>query len=476
MLFLPKRKIISMMREVFPSMRKTEREELANRLDKAIANKAIEAVWELAILWALSKTWRTNMYLSASHTAVKPDAEVYIGLDKPIAIEIKTVSGDPFEFRNDLEKASNAIFSLSNRIKPGSGDYISIRYFEWRGVSNSVKPRIPSVTDNVENNQEFKNILSNFLFDDTKREMLINIPNIIYARLNKTSVKSVAPHYTCQIPNLPQSVKNNVSTKLINDVKKQLGPFRDTHYLGLVVCDGGNETFSNPNSPSASYGFVSGAAIMNYIIRNSPVDFIVCVGRRDDLDETGVVVSAQNKFKTLAFAMFYNPQMSACVAEAIRSKLRCALDTLPIPLLHPYQSKALQIQEAFGGSARRYYHNGSISWQKGESMKVRISSRALLEILTGEMPVEQSEHLNLLKDIRSQRKHIAAIKLEDFGDDRDDDLVVIELSDDATSKTFAEIERGIPTDLSEPKGHAHLAPSSKNLQSSVPKRPKKTEF
>ena len=445
MLFLPKRKIVSMMRELFPSMRKSARRQLANHLDKSKANKAIEATWELAVLWALKHTLPTSTYFSASHTTVNPDAEIDIGLHKRIVIDVKTLSGDTFEFRQLLDDTSRAIFSLANRIKPGSGEYISIRYFEWRNAGNSVKPRIPSVTVSAARNQQFQRLLSNFLLDESTKEALINIPGVIHANFRKTNLKSIIPKYSCQISNYSQSIENNVSTKLIDDAIRQLVPFQGTHYVGLIVCDGGNEIFSDPSRFCASYGSVSGADIMNYVIETSHVDFIVCLGRKDEPDASGIVFSTQNKLKTLAFTMFHHPQLPARVAETIRAELRRALATLPIPLLHPYQSKNLQAQEAAIGSASPYYLNGSVSHWQGEPMKVRISSRALLAFMTGEMSIGQFErdYLALLRSFDLREKLITTITLEPSGDNRDDDYVVIDLGDDITSKTFAEIEKTI---------------------------------
>ena len=190
--------------------------------------------------------------------------------------------------------------------REAAGDFMSVRYHEWRGPKKEVR-RVPAFANNAEENPEFISWLTRFINDDASKRARVNIPKVICADFEKIGYKYPRLNFSCSIPDAPQSIYNNLSTFLMDKVERQLRPFHSDNFVGLVVCDGGNQFISDPLR-TGGWGAVSAAEIMNHVVSETDVDFIVCLGRKDEMDMTGMVIFPMNTVKKLSFHMFANQQ------------------------------------------------------------------------------------------------------------------------------------------------------------------------
>jgi hypothetical protein len=121
------------------------------------------------------------------------------------------------------------------------------------------------------------------------------------------------------------------------------------------------------------------------------------------------------------------------------------LNALPRPRFEGYQVRSLFLQRTFATSARGWYRGMEISSYRSGPMKVKMSSRALLDLLAGRLTPEQFRHQigqrpgekNLFQHWLDMGKTISAAELEPGGLDQDDDYLLLTLSDDPAAKELA---------------------------------------
>lgn len=439
-----KKQIIRMMRDYVPLMRKNDRRKLSKQLDTLHSNKSIEAAWELAVGWCLSRNFKLNLHYKSEISSSNPDIEITdLGYDKNILIEVKSPSGNSFSFKDRLDKISTSIFTLSNTIRPGSGDLLRITYEEWRRPGHPVAPRVPAVTDDVASNPDFISRLEEFLSDQGGEPKRNNIDGVINALFEKTTFRYPILNYHCRIPNNPQSVINNFSSSMIADAKRQLIPFRESHILGLIVCDGGSSFISDPTREHGP-GTVSGAEIMEYIIDETGIDFICFVGRVDTYRRNSIITGyPQNP--NISFSMLCNYALHQTLGSELYEKLKSSILQIPAPRLHPYQAKSLTEQANRGFQGMTDMLPTRLTSTKGGNMTISISSTGLLRLLNGSISENEAnyirESINKISRIHSMK--IKSLTVDEQHGDTDDDYVVIELIEDDVKKTYSVIDRQI---------------------------------
>jgi hypothetical protein len=433
--------LIRMMEDVFPHLRKKERRKIALQLDNLKANKSLEAAWELAVGWALSRDWAVNFHYEADGVDARPDLEIIdMGFEKKILIEIKSPSGNTFQFKEKLDRISQEIFNVADRITQGSGSKIGIVYDEWRRPGHDIAPRIPAVADGVVNSEEFLERLSNFLLSDAS-EVRIDLPNVINAGFSKRKFSLPFLDYYCRIPTDPQSVKNNLTSAMIAEAKRQLGPFRGSHFVGLVICDGGNNSLSEPNK-TPGFGRVTGKDLMGFIVEEADIDFVVFIGRKD-VPRRGGIITGRLEVPQISINVMCSEAFHKSHGEEFFFKLAPSLERIPVPQYHPYQAKSLLEQASMRGEER--VHMLPNTFSSGKEMKVKISSNGLLRMLSGRASSGEEKYIReLVSDISQiERKSIKSISIEDVNGEHDDSYVVIELGDDLLKEPFSEVERNI---------------------------------
>jgi hypothetical protein len=125
------------------------------------------------------------------------------------------------------------------------------------------------------------------------------------------------------------------------------------------------------------------------------------------------------------------------------------ISLLPPPRFEGYQARSLQQQAAYRHNARGWYVETRMTL--GPSvMTIRISARAVLDLLAGRISLEQFQRFtgledkptqaNIFKHRLSQGDILSSARLEPGGVDEDDDWLVLELGRDpsAAPLTLAE--------------------------------------
>jgi hypothetical protein len=122
------------------------------------------------------------------------------------------------------------------------------------------------------------------------------------------------------------------------------------------------------------------------------------------------------------------------------SELEKLVASLPPPYLHGYQARSWAQQGMLSPQGRGQYLPLSYSGG-GDRMTVRVSARALLELLAGRMTPDQIKpwvtgDRNPFEDKLAQGYAISSISLEPHGPNKDDDYVLVEMKPDPNAAPF----------------------------------------
>lgn len=442
-LIYSKRQIRKFMFALFPRLLKEDRRKLARQLDDLKNNKALEAVWELAILYALNSNLKAEFHILSSATKAKPDALVDLGLDKKVLLEVTAPSGDTFSFKSRLDAIVREIFDYCESVEGGSGSRLRLHFGEWR-TNNPLTPREPSVAKDAISNKDLQKQLRDFLASGVK-EAKLAVSGVINARIVRRDYVIHRLDYFCSIPSDPQSDVNNLTYNLIEKVGRQLIPFKEKYYTGLIVCDGGNSVISSPRKISPQQ--VDGRDLMGRVLNESGIDFIAFVGRRD-VPGGGMIISPSNTRPVVSFTMMSSNALAEETTKKIYDGLSKAILTLPPPLIHPYQAKSMLEQVANRGRNWPDYNPTDYTVKTtttGREMKVRISSSALRDLIFGRIDPEDFRRQCDIERIRAGLPQaIVGAEFETRGEGHDDDYVVLELENDPDFQKFADYEKLIP--------------------------------
>ncbi|MGX9178184.1 hypothetical protein [Mesorhizobium sp. BHbdii] len=439
----PRRKIISMLRELGDKLPAEERRKLAKALDSWDANEAIGATWELAVLWATASTIGAKPHPIRVKNQKQPDGEIDLDLDRPVMFDVKSLSGDTFTFKERLDKATQKIEVLSSTIDPQFSGTIEVRYFEWS--TSKYIPRQPATIDDPTQSKAFREQLKVFLLDKISEKVIIRIPSVITASFEKRKWKRPYFGWSCSIPDNLQKIKNNQSDYAIVRAREQLIPFRNSHYTGLILCDGGNSMFSDPRRYT---GLGQTAADMfHHIVEESGIDFLFTVGCKDvPAPNSGSLIAltaSSNNVSATSIEPFMRNGLPPKVQSAIVSEFKRALNQIPPTLRKPHSIKSIMEQDQRW--QRRWTPRLGTSWSFRNGVTgMKLSARTLIDLLTGNISEADRSALllgNMKETLSDGKRCIRDVRLESKGDDFDDDYIVIEFDDDPTRRSFSDIAK-----------------------------------
>ena len=215
----------------------------------------------------------------------------------------------------------------------------------------------------------------------------ISIPHVVDATFTKVENGSHVPRYWCPFfSDYPQSIENNLSKFLMDKANNQLSPFKSGHYVGLVVCDGGHRSISDPLFNSMPYHTVSGAKIFEHVISQTEVDFLACVGREDLGGWPSL--SACNR---LSYQFFSSPMLDPAARTKAIILWPKVFAKIPAPLLKPSLSKLLQREVSKRPININDYLGAEMLWRRDKPVIFHISARALFVFLSGAIDRDEFE-------------------------------------------------------------------------------------
>jgi hypothetical protein len=211
-----RRRLQAMLDELDPLLTPQKTNELLGRLEHERTSQAIGAEYELALSWAVSRVFATELEPDFS---ARPDMLVQGFLDKPAVIEVTAVSDSGFAQEDDMRRAANILANAASRLKKGSGEHLYFHFAERRVVQKGKSYRQRCVTKDFALSDRLEQSLKQWLYGTepapTTKLQLIDLDGAINITVEWKSYVPRLFNFFSSMPAVGQDLEGNVIFKAI---------------------------------------------------------------------------------------------------------------------------------------------------------------------------------------------------------------------------------------------------------------------
>jgi hypothetical protein len=423
-----RRQLNLMLNELSESIGLSKCSELLNLLESVNTIEALAAEAELSILWAVSKVADITVEPALPNSSRRPDAfSKNLFAPSNAVIEIRALSDDNFSGREAMDRTANIIVGFANQIRKGAGDHLFFEFSE-RSYWDRRYHRDRCVDPKFELNQENKKVLRNWIcncnWPDPDRIRIVD---------GKTDViivwhKATSRHFRvfCKMPPVAYHLEDNPVYKALRKKARQVsGASEDT--LGCIFLVDTGCDLLRKLKPWVGTNEIGGEAIIKHALKKLGID-IVCVFSPYRAREIGYPFSTMISWKVTAFDKREPfPKDTYVRLEELAKKL-------PQPRFEGYQARDLHKRGAFQPQKRGWYLSTEILIQQGGTrMSIKLSSRLVLEYLTGRIDAASFKRhafdndANQFDAALAKGLTIQGVKFENGGQSEDDDYLVFDM-------------------------------------------------
>lgn len=422
--------------------------DVRNRLESKRTEQALPAEVELGVIWALSKLGDVEVEPEWFGTG-RPDVYTEHLFDgQPCAVEITAMSDGRLSQEDDMQRLASRLVQTANVLKKGSGKYLHFHFLEERGYTGAGYVRRRLVDSDFVPSRASIDRLADWLARAGPREDLRIVQDSTHVEVSwHATPQSSLGNYSCTMPAESYSLVDNPLYETLRQKARQLYSEQFTGLRCVVVADAGSRLLRESSQRLRSIGTVSASDIIEYFLSRSDaaVDVVVVLNVVKRSARHGAPWSQGNQG---------NPGNQIAELESTRWSARAwirpglevstvgidqMVSLLPRARFTGRQARSLQQQAAYRHDARGWYVPTTMHSSE-HGMSIRISARALIELLAGRITLEQFQHFtgldktptspNIFAHRLDQGDVIRAVRLKDAGVDQDDDWLEFELERD----------------------------------------------
>lgn len=399
--------------------------ELLGRLNATKTNR-LPQMWELAWLYALGSLVRVEHERPLPNG--KPDLWFTISEGDrltPVVADITCLSDISLHAANPFEKLSNAVHEQARKAgMQGGGFHVSASHRETRaGRRKKVQLLIPS---GPEFDQLVKRHLKPFALE-VASDPLVPSRLEIDEPIAKFVVEYKGPSQysggSHRSYDSALSIDNNVLFNRLHDKTRQLRGAPEGAVRMLVICDGDCALLRNRNPLE---GFSAKQIAQHFLGRSQTIDLVALV---TIVEGRGIFARQSQRYVQCDFVAAASGRpnhLTDNICRALTSLLGDAVLKLPEPIMMPTNSLRRNLDSEWSASMEGGY---SISGDK-----IKVSARAVLELLAGAMSYERFAEVHRWKegDLNMFRSQLASgqlfrsAKIESLGQSQDDDWLEFE--------------------------------------------------
>lgn len=372
---------------------------LVNRLNAKDATR-IHAMWELVILHALSQAGNLKHELELPNGRC-PDVDWRIkkqnGDILSIIADITTISDEGLEDQNPIKFLREEVFRLATKLGLLPGNFWFDVRGETIGSSHRSKMRL-MLPEKTEMSSFLKNKLEPWLY------------NIKSNRTIKSKFSCAESELNFDV-NYDPAWKNGggshasfkvATSKIVNPLFgalkgkiKQLNGAPDDSLRLIIACDGGCDLLRHGAGGKSHYTYNSKEVAEDFLRQNSSIDFVLLVTTTELRQPFGFQTNYHMSYELVCAPLASRSQrVTIDSINSISEALNVALSNVPKPLRPAYHSASLLKQPGVGND-----HLGGFS-MKGHEIK--ISSRGLVRLLSGQISVEEFNRAHRWDEPNSQ--------------------------------------------------------------------------
>lgn len=407
--------------------------DLRARLENKRVDQALPAEMELGIVWALSKLG--GVEIEPRWFGVRrPDAfSTQLIPGSGCAVEITAISDARLAQDDDMRRIATRLVEIANRFRRGSGRHLFFQFAEEtrRGATGRIRRR--RLEKNFVPDATTISAMHAWLAQEGPRGPLrLSQHGTELAVHWKAEPQHAQFNFFSSMPAEAYSLRANPLYEALADKGRQLASPAFSGLRCIVIADAGCRMLRHLDEPMRSQGAVTGRqVIQGFLWDDRPtVDLVITMApvRQPRFNNYG---PGELQWTTSLFA---RPGLTVDFTG-----IQKLVGLLPVPRFEGYQARSLQQQGAFRPDARGWYLGMSMS-STGARMTIKISARALLDLLAGRLPLEHFQHQTGLEEAPTQRNIVAhrleqgdtlsSIGIERAGVDEDDDWLVLQFDRD----------------------------------------------
>lgn len=409
--------------------------DLRARLENKRVEQALPAEIELGVLWALSTLGELDVE-PEWYGDSRPDAyteHLFEGI--PCIVEITAMSDGRLSQEDDMRRVSTRLCEAANKIRKGQGKHLFFQFLEISGYTETGYVRRRQIDRDFVVSEAIADQLRTWLTQKSDRQPIqIQQGGTCVVVSWHAIPRGQHSNFFSSMPAEMYSLEENPLYETLKVKSQQLVSPAFEGLRCVVVGDVGARMLRHPNDSMRTHSTVTGQQVIEHFLSEASgaVDVVLCI----------------SPFRKNFSLAFHREPIRWCASLYARPGLQMPevginkmMAALPPARFEGYQARSLHQQAAFRHDTRGWYVGTSCSTSSGRSrVTIKISARALLDLLAGRITVEQFQHFtglderqgqcNIFKHRLEQGDILTDVKIEHGGLDEDDDWLVIELRQD----------------------------------------------
>lgn len=453
MFVFTRRAIQEMVGEIAPWMPSAALAELVARLNVPRTNR-LPQMWEVVWLYALAQV--TDVEHEREFSGKKPDLFFAVdvgGRSVPVLADITTVSDIDLHAENPFEKLTNAVHTQAAKFgHEGGGFRVDVEH-QTRVTKHGEKVQLLIPTGNAFDDL-VKRVIRPFVQQIAKlpsqtRSLQVDEPgakfSVTYSGPSQYSQGSHRAYDSVM------TLERNVLFNRLADKKIQLRGAPENAVRMLVVCDGDCALLGR--GTRRLEGFSAGQVAERFLNGTSSVDLVLLV--TVEKESSSIFHRNNAMYINATLVGPSNPPSARLGVEeraAITGLLGEAVSRLPAPVLMPNNALRRNLDSEWSASM--------VGGMKIDGVQIRVSARAVLELLSGEMTYERFWELHRLsggeRNIFSSRllsgQLIRRTELESSGQESDDDWLMFEFGPPDPAVSIFKVPATSPSVVADTEG------------------------
>ncbi|WP_058186658.1 hypothetical protein [Terracidiphilus gabretensis] len=428
-----RRQLQQMLNELGPWLVRSKATDLLKRLENVSADQAIPAEFELALSWALTKVARLEIDRPMGNRTpdiYSPD----LLSSAPVSVDVAAISDALLSGQAFMRRAAKIINRTCDEILTGSSAHLHYTFQERSGYvrdefGRTRFDRRRLITKSFQMDPQLRLALAAWLKNRSTDHPLHWAGKDIKVTISWRDYVHPQSNTFCTMPSLAYDLRENPLYQVLKSKSDQLQNVSNGAHRGVFLGDAGCQLFNDIYRVDRVNNTFSGQQVIEtFLADESTIDFVAVFSVKRAM--TGSRDSSKNPRIWHLYVFEQKSQKNLDLSCLMHLR-----DILPAPYLSGYEARSWHEQGMFSAQARGRYLPTSMSIGK-QSMTVRISGRALQELMAGRLTVKEFENWtvggrpNPFEQQLALGWTISSVSYEPKDASADDDYLIFTFKDD----------------------------------------------
>lgn len=434
-----RRRLQAMLTDLAPLLDDRKTRDLVRRLENKRVDQVLPAEMELSLLWALAQVGDVEIEPAWWESANRPDASSKVLIPgESSVVEIAAPNDNAIGGEEAMDAVALRFSVAASRLRKGLGDYLYFSFGQESGYEEGSYYRRRLVPIDYELSDPALHKLAAWIKGGGCETTPLRVVEPgLDVTIEKRSHKQERYHNVWSaMPPETHSIEDNPLYALLERKRSQLRAGPQGVRRVIFLADVGStllRRIGQVGEIDPTRRFVSGREIISSFVTASAnsIDSVIVFAPTRPVNQWGPVEL------NWTVSVFNRPNFSFDLVN-----LNALTAKLPKPQVEGYQARSLFRQGMFHPASMGLYLVPRITTRNGGPMTVRLSARALLDLLANRIDRATFDRetgglalkTNLFEVALNRGKTIRDVTFEPGGLDEDDDYIVLTLDDDAGAR------------------------------------------